>query len=522
MVHTHANSPFSGQIGIGCDPQGGDGEPIFNGIVDEVAIFDYSLSAAAIDLLYSAASAAPVPPFVLTVAPVTKGQFTLEFSGMNGQSYVVEMSTNLAAGNWTPVYTNVQSWRRVYLHRHKHGGRCPLLPRHAISQDLPMTNENDSVVRTGLRLYTNSQYVKNTLLAKGNVMKMMKAINVFYRPAMLLVFLAAWVGMACAGDTQTTNMIVLTNNAGLQWNLENQGSGWALGQVLFHGNPVDNPLLSGVICLHPENNSGDVWLLATNAVQVDNRTATLSGSQLVDGVMVRFEVAVSLNEDLPKAELIAHWSVNTNLNGWDVAMAYHGVGTNQLALHDLSVCRQLHDRGARWRRKSNRLLPMERWILKGWSAIGVPSVILFRPDMSLVALFGIDPAFDYLDFTNWTANTGFYFENQVTPPQFRVGPSANTVGAGNFIAGVKYVMPLQIILNDSGNSVQAITQLAGDWVQANHYAVQPMSIRTPDQAFEIFLQGRRNTPVLDSQRKAMKYSRAVGIFTSPTRQKGHI
>ena len=109
LVNTHTNSPFSGQIGIGCDPQGGDGEPIFNGIVDEVAIFDYSLSAAAIDLLYSAASAAPVPPFVLTVAPVTKGQFTLEFSGMNGQSYVVEMSTNLAAGNWTPVCTNVQS-----------------------------------------------------------------------------------------------------------------------------------------------------------------------------------------------------------------------------------------------------------------------------------------------------------------------------------------------------------------------------------------------------------------------------
>ncbi len=58
----------------------------------------------------SQVSATPVgPPLVLSAALATGGQFTLQFNGVDGQSYVVEMSTNLTAGNWTPVFTNTQS-----------------------------------------------------------------------------------------------------------------------------------------------------------------------------------------------------------------------------------------------------------------------------------------------------------------------------------------------------------------------------------------------------------------------------
>jgi len=49
------------------------------------------------------------PLLVLSVAAARSGQFTLQFNGLDGQSYIVEMSTNLADGNWTPVYTNTQS-----------------------------------------------------------------------------------------------------------------------------------------------------------------------------------------------------------------------------------------------------------------------------------------------------------------------------------------------------------------------------------------------------------------------------
>ena len=49
------------------------------------------------------------PPFALTVAPQNGGQFTLQFNGVDGQSYIVEMSTNVAERGWKPVFTNTQS-----------------------------------------------------------------------------------------------------------------------------------------------------------------------------------------------------------------------------------------------------------------------------------------------------------------------------------------------------------------------------------------------------------------------------
>jgi hypothetical protein len=45
----------------------------------------------------------------LNVLPETGGQFTLRFKGLDGQSYCVEVSTNLAEGDWAPIYTNTQN-----------------------------------------------------------------------------------------------------------------------------------------------------------------------------------------------------------------------------------------------------------------------------------------------------------------------------------------------------------------------------------------------------------------------------
>ena len=44
---------------------------------------------------------------VLTSVAFTNGQFVFTLSGSVGASYVVQTSTNLAATNWIPVFTNV-------------------------------------------------------------------------------------------------------------------------------------------------------------------------------------------------------------------------------------------------------------------------------------------------------------------------------------------------------------------------------------------------------------------------------
>jgi len=67
------------------------------------------------------------------------------------------------------------------------------------------------------------------------------------------------------------------------------------------------------------------------------------------------------------------------------------------------------------------------------------------------------------------------------------------VGGGKLNAGVQYSLPLQVFLNDAGNSAQAISQLVRDWVKANRYEVQPIFTRTADEALALYLKGRRNT-----------------------------
>jgi fibronectin type 3 domain-containing protein len=56
----------------------------------------------------SQASATPLAtPVTLAIGPFTNGQFTLQFSGVDGHTYIVLTSTNLL--DWTPVFTNQQS-----------------------------------------------------------------------------------------------------------------------------------------------------------------------------------------------------------------------------------------------------------------------------------------------------------------------------------------------------------------------------------------------------------------------------
>ncbi len=47
------------------------------------------------------------PPVLLSVVTAPAGEFSLQFNGVDGHSYIVQMSTDLT--NWNPVFTNTQS-----------------------------------------------------------------------------------------------------------------------------------------------------------------------------------------------------------------------------------------------------------------------------------------------------------------------------------------------------------------------------------------------------------------------------
>ncbi|MBE3038578.1 MAG: hypothetical protein IMZ62_07185 [Chloroflexi bacterium] len=262
--------------------------------------------------------------------------------------------------------------------------------------------------------------------------------------------------------------MVLENLAGVRWELQRTPNGWALGTVLYHDKPVEQSATKGLLALR-NLKSGEVrWLAASQGEKLDTRTARLSGQQEVDGVKFSWAVDVSLRDDLPAVNFTSKWSVDNDLNGWEVCLAYHDGFTSDWRVQSYP-----------WAGNS------EEASIAPLRYCGVPGVLVYRPDLSLVILFAIDSNSDYLNPTTWSSKTGFHFANRRTAPQFRVG-------GGQLAAGTQYEMPLQLFLSDAGEFAGAITGIMQAWIKANNYRVDDsLKVRTPQEAFAIAVEGRR-------------------------------
>ena len=223
--------------------------------------------------------------------------------------------------------------------------------------------------------------------------------------------------------------MVLRSASGMTWELQRRAKGWALGTAALRGKPADEPVASGVFALRHRGSGKLLWLAASDARRLDERSAVLRGQGDADGVAARFEVEVALREEAPAAAITPRWRVDKDLEGWDVCLAWHGVGAGEwrctlypFAGNSVAVDRQ----------------PL--------TYVGVPAALMFRPDLSLVALFGIDPASDYLNPTSWTGTTGFHFKDGLLAPQFRVGPSMAKAGERT---GTEAVAPARLAVSVS-------------------------------------------------------------------------
>ena len=263
-------------------------------------------------------------------------------------------------------------------------------------------------------------------------------------------------------------MMVLENRAGLKWELLRTTNGWTLGTISLRQKPVEQPATHGLLAVR-HLQSGEVrWLAASQGEKVGPRTARFSGQQEIDGAKFSWTVEVELRDELPAASFAATWSVDQDLDGWEVCLAYHD-GFQ----HDWRV------QSYPWAGNSEAadIAPMRY--------CGVPGALVYRPDQSLVLLFAIDSNADYLNPTTWAGTSGFHFANRRTAPQFRVG-------GGKLTAGTTYEMPLQLFLSDLGEFAGAITGIMQAWVKVNNYRVDDsLKVRTPQEAFVLALDGRR-------------------------------
>ncbi|HBO45461.1 MAG TPA: hypothetical protein DD670_16320, partial [Planctomycetaceae bacterium] len=265
--------------------------------------------------------------------------------------------------------------------------------------------------------------------------------------------------------------MTLAGGDGLGWEIQRRSTGWTLGVLQLRGKPVDAPLTEGVLLLRSTKDHNR-WLPAAEAKKLDDRTAILSGQADVDGTRLRFTVEIKLRDDMSAAQVTPRWSVDTDLNGWEAC-----VGCFDTTAHP-------------WR---CTIYPFsgnaDTVAIPRLMYCGVPAALLFREDLSTVVLFGIDPATDYLNPGTWTGTTGLHFQSGAISPQFRIGGAKSP----KLAKGVDYTFPVQVFLSDAGNSADAITALARNWINANEYQVEPLTVRTPQEAFDLFVAGRRHS-----------------------------
>jgi len=263
--------------------------------------------------------------------------------------------------------------------------------------------------------------------------------------------------------------MVLENRSGVKWELQRTPAGWVLGTLSLHGKPVEQAATKGLLVMR-NMQSGEVrWLAASQGEKVGALTARLAGRQEIDGANLSWTMDVGLHDELPAVSFTPKWSVDKDLTGWEVCVTYHDGFANDWRVQSYP-----------WAGNSEEvaMTPMRY--------CGVPGVLVYRPDQSLVALFAIDSRSDYLNPTTWTGKTGFHFANRRTSPQFRCG-------GGSLIAGTKYDMPVQLFLSDAGEFAGAITGIMQAWIQVNNYKVDAsLKVRTPQEAFVLALDGRRN------------------------------
>jgi hypothetical protein len=116
---------------------------------------------------------------------------------------------------------------------------------------------------------------------------------------------------------------------------------------------------------------------------------------------------------------------------------------------------------------------------------GIPGALVYRSDLSTVLLFTVDSRSDYFNPTAWTGKTRFVFESGNTAPTF-------FACGGKIAAGTKYELPLRVFTDTSGEFTTAIPGIVKTWMKTVDYKVEPLFVRTPQEYFDLTVDGRLN------------------------------
>jgi len=262
--------------------------------------------------------------------------------------------------------------------------------------------------------------------------------------------------------------VILQNNVGIKCVIPQGAKGYTFGSIYVNDKLMEKPLLKGMMMFRNTADNTEYWLYASDCTQVSSSKAKFSGAGSIGEAIIKFEVTFETPADVKAVRITYDFSVDKNISDRQACLMYHTDFAHRWTCHMYP-----------WVENSKFI---ERDPL---SYVGIPSLFIYRDDLSMGMLWGIDPNSDYLNPTTWTKNFGLYFVDGVIPAQFRVGSVLEE--------GFTYHCPMQIVLTESKNREEMITDLVENWIKLNHYTVEPLFVRTNDEALNLFIKGRKKT-----------------------------
>jgi hypothetical protein len=197
-------------------------------------------------------------------------------------------------------------------------------------------------------------------------------------------------------------------------------------------------------------------------------SAEFSGQTEIEGVPFKFKLKATLDKDAPAVSFTPSWEVEKDIENWEAGISYQRDFTGD------------------WRVQSYPFAGNSAKVdINPMRYCGIPGALVHRPDLSTVFLFAIDSRSDYLNPTTWTGKTRFIFENGKTAPTF-------FACGGKIAAGTRYELPLQMFTDNSGEFTTAIPNILKTWMNTVDYKVEPLFIRTPQEYFDLTVDGRLN------------------------------
>jgi len=263
--------------------------------------------------------------------------------------------------------------------------------------------------------------------------------------------------------------IILENNSGVKIIASKTVDGYAFGTIYLNDKPIEKSMLNGMLLFKNTENNKDIWFYASEAEKINNLTCRYSGEGNIDGANVRFNLTIELAENLKAFNMNYEFKVDRNIQNRQACLLFNSEFDYEWKCHMYP-----------WAADS-------RFIQRdplNW--MGIPSLILYRDDLSLGMMWGIDPQSDYLNPTAWTKDFGLYFIDGQVPAQYRVG--------GNELKKeINYSCPMQIILTDKTDPDLMIIDLVQTWMENSKYKVEELKVRSNDEALNLFIHGRKNT-----------------------------